>query len=230
MQRNRVLSSLSEEERKRIRPFLAHVALKKHDVLCSSLAPIANAYFPTSGMITLIAHLPSGSSIELASFGNDALLGVLPCIGIPFAVTDSIVALGGQAFRLPMAQLVEWHLKSDKMRREVHRQIASLLLQANQNILCNAFHPLEQRLCRWLLKAERFAHTPTLQLTHDDIAKVLGARRSTISLAMKRLEDDGLVRCSRGCIVIRNRAALERGSCSCRAAWEALEGKIRAVH
>lgn len=229
MESNRILGSLDEDERRRIHPFLTRVALRKNGLLCASLAPITNVYFPTSGMITLIGHLPSGSSVELASLGNDGALGMLVCIGIRFAVTDGIVALEGQAFRLPAPQLLDLYSKSDRLRREVHRQVASLLLQAHQNIVCGTFHSLEQRLCRWLLKAQGFAHTRSLLLTHDDIARVLGARRTTVSLAVKRLERDGLIHCSRGRIIIRDQAGLEHGSCACAAAWQGLEGKIHAV-
>src|SRR5689334_15560877 len=149
-------------------------------------------------MITLVGQLHTGVSAEMASFGNDGVLGALPCIGIPFAVTDGIVEVAGQAFRLPRAQLIALYLKSDTMRREVHRHITSLLFQANLNNLCNVSHPLEQRICRLLLRAEHLAHTTSLQLTHADIAKLLGTQRCTISLIMKKLNKDKLVSCSRG--------------------------------
>jgi len=229
VERNRILSSLKEEERKWIRPYLTHVALKRQDVLCSSLAPITSAYFPTSGMITLVGQLHTGVSAEMASFGNDGVLGVLPCIGIPFAVTDGIVEVSGQAFRLPRAQLIALYLKSDTMRREVHRHITSLLFQANLNNLCNVSHPLEQRICRLLLRAERLTHTDSLELTHADIANMLGAQRCTISLIMKKLDKDELVSCSRGCIVIRDRDGLVRNSCECHGDWTDLQNKIRTV-
>ena len=229
MERNRILSSLKDEERKWIRPYLTHVALKRQDALCSSLAPITSAYFPTSGMITLIGQLHTGVSAEMASFGSDGMLGVLPCIGIPFAVTDGIVEIPGQGFRLPRAQLIAMYLKSDTMRREVHRHITSLLFQANLNNLCNVSHPLEQRVCRLLLRAEHVTHTTSLQLTHADIANMLGAQRSTISLIVKKLDKDGLVRCSRGCIVIRDRDGLVRNSCECHGDWMDLERRIRTV-
>jgi CRP-like cAMP-binding protein len=229
VERNRVLSSLSDEDRRGIRPYLAQVSLKKQDVLCSSLAPITSAYFPTSGMITLIGQLHTGVSAEMASFGNDGVLGVLPCIGIPFALTDGIVEVSGHGFRLPRAQLIALYLKSDAMRREVHRHITSLLFQANLNNLCNVSHPLEQRICRLLLRVEHLAHTTALKLTHADIAKMLGTQRCTISLIMKKLEKDELVNCSRGCIVIRDRDAVVRNSCECHGEWTDLQSKIRTV-
>jgi CRP-like cAMP-binding protein len=229
VERNRILSSLKDEERKWIRPYLTHVALKRQDALCSSLAPITSAYFPTSGMISLIGQLHTGVSAEMASFGNDGVLGVLPCIGIPFAVTDGIVEVSGQGFRLPRAQLIALYLKSDTMRREVHRHITSLLFQANLNNLCNVSHPLEQRVCRLLLRAESLAHTPSLPLTHADIGKLLGAQRCTISLIVKKLDKDGLVSSSRGCIVVRDRERLVRSSCECHGDWADLQSKIRTV-
>lgn len=229
MERNRILNSLSTEERSFIRPYLAHVTLKKQELLCASLAPIANAYFPTSGMITLVGQLHTGVSAEMASFGNDGVLGVLPCIGIPFAVTDGLVEVSGQAFRLPRAQLIALYLKSETMRREVHRHITSLLFQANLNNLCNVSHPLEQRICRLLLRAECLAHTMSLPLTHADISNMLGAQRSTISQIIKKLEKDDLVSCSRGCVVIRDRDGLVRNSCECHQAWTDLQGKIRTI-
>lgn len=48
-----------------------------------------------------------------------------------------------------------------------------------------------------------------LPLTHDYLSLMLAVRRSSVTTALHVIEGMGLVRNTRGCIIIRDRAALE---------------------
>jgi hypothetical protein len=54
-----------------------------------------------------------------------------------------------------------------------------------------------------------------LSFTHELIAKTMGVRREGISEAAKRLQREGLIDYSRGCITVRDRIGLTRHSCEC---------------
>jgi hypothetical protein len=52
-------------------------------------------------------------------------------------------------------------------------------------------------------------------LTHDFLGQMLGAPRTTVTLAAGLLHRAGLIDYSRGTVTIRNRAELEQAACEC---------------
>ena len=91
----------------------------------------------------------------------------------------------------------------------------ALLGQVQQTAACNALHPLEARLARWLLQALDLTDGRELPLTPDSIAKMLGVRRTSVTLAANRLQVSGLIRYFRGTIVVLDKVALEEAACEC---------------
>ena len=89
------------------------------------------------------------------------------------------------------------------------------VLQTAQTSLCNAHHPVEQRLCRWLLQTLDRVPTRELRITHDLIATLLGVRREAVTLAAHRLQARKAISCSRGQITVLDRRLLETLSCEC---------------
>jgi CRP-like cAMP-binding protein len=87
--------------------------------------------------------------------------------------------------------------------------------QTSQNVLCNRHHELESRLARWLLQVSDFTQSRTLLFKHSLLAELLGVTRSAVTIAAGRLLDDGLIRYSRGEIVILQRAQLRDAACEC---------------
>jgi CRP-like cAMP-binding protein len=84
-----------------------------------------------------------------------------------------------------------------------------------QSSACNALHPTEQRLCRWLLLLHDRAGEDTLHLTQEFLAEMLGVYRPTVTLVARSLQAAGLIRYRRGVIEVLNRASLEEVSCEC---------------
>ena len=54
-----------------------------------------------------------------------------------------------------------------------------LLVRSMQMHLCNTFHPVEQRLTRWLLTVSDLLAKADIPLTHELLATMLGVRRPT---------------------------------------------------
>jgi CRP-like cAMP-binding protein len=84
-----------------------------------------------------------------------------------------------------------------------------------QGTACNAVHPLEQRLARWLLMAhDRIGHHE-FPLTQEFVAMMLAVSRPTVSLVAGTLQKSGLITYRRGRIAIVDRVGLEAASCEC---------------
>jgi DNA-binding MarR family transcriptional regulator len=90
-----------------------------------------------------------------------------------------------------------------------------LITQTAQSAVCNRHHVVEQQLCRFLL--QRLDNLPTneLMITQEQIARLLGVRRESVTQAAAKLHEAGYVRYSRGRITVLNHQALEQLSCEC---------------
>ena len=54
-----------------------------------------------------------------------------------------------------------------------------------------------------------------IPVTHEYVAQMLGANRSTITQAAKRLQDAGYIKYAWGRVTILDRAGLEANACEC---------------
>ncbi|MFL5039218.1 MAG: Crp/Fnr family transcriptional regulator, partial [Xanthobacteraceae bacterium] len=104
---------------------------------------------------------------------------------------------------------------SSTLRQQLMNYVHALLVQQSQTVLCNARHPLMERLTRLLLLAHDRLDDDTIPLTHDLLSMMLGVRRAGITTALDRLERSGAVRKTRGALEIVDRARLEQTTCEC---------------
>lgn len=116
--------------------------------------------------------------------------------------------LSASAFRLQMDL-------SGALRSTIAGYTSVLMTQFAQVAGCNRFRVVEQRLSRWLLMTSDRTRSPTFRVTQEFLATMLGVRRAGVTEAAGRLQSRGLVHYRRGEISIRDRAGLERASCSC---------------
>jgi CRP-like cAMP-binding protein len=101
-----------------------------------------------------------------------------------------------------------------------------LLIQVQQIAACNALHPVEARLSRWLLQARDRVDTDALKLTHEFLSQMLGVRRTTVTVVANMLQQAGLIRYHRGRIEITDRRGLEERACEC---YEAIRRHVEEI-
>ena len=95
------------------------------------------------------------------------------------------------------------------------RSTQALITQISQTAVCNRLHPVEKRLCRWLLLTRDRVPSDQILMTQEFIAHVLGVRREGVTAAAHHLQKAGLIRYARGHITILDRARLEAAVCEC---------------
>lgn len=130
------------------------------DVLYQSGSQLTYVYFPTTAVISIQYELEDGGASEIASVGNEGLLGVTLFIGGAAAPNRAIVHSAGHAYRLRASMLLtEFHRKGPLFDLLL-RYTQVLMAQLAQSAVCNGHHSTVQRLCRWLLQALDPARTP----------------------------------------------------------------------
>jgi CRP-like cAMP-binding protein len=212
---NRILAALTAEESERLQGDLELVALPSGRILYESGEAMAYAYFPTSCIVSLITTTESGLSAELASTGNDGLIGIPLVLGGETSNQRVVVQSSGNAYRL-RAKVMHWELEQGgSLQSLALRYTQALMTQMAQHVICNRHHSVDQQLCRWLLQSLDRLPDNQLSMTQEQIANMLGVRRAAVTEAAGRLQAAGLIQYSRGHIAVTDRIGLEARVCEC---------------
>src|SRR5205823_7827115 len=168
-------------------------------VLQEQEARVGQVYFPLSGVVSLISVMQGGEVVETATIGREGAVGAFGGLGPWNAFSRAVVRLPGTAAAMSVAHFQAAVGQSDRIRNLILRYKETLLGQVQQTAACNALHPLEARLARWLVQAfDRTGDARDLPLTQESIAQMLGARRTTVTFIARRLQDAGLISDRRG--------------------------------
>jgi CRP-like cAMP-binding protein len=212
---NVLLANLSAPRLEELGPHLHWQDLVVEQVIYEPNARIEYAYFPTTGMISVVSLMEDGRSIEVGTIGSEGMLGT-PLLVAPHAPPFRyFVQIPGHCYRIAVGRLREAAVEHHDVRDVIERYDAAYLTQTMQGVACNGLHAVQQRCCRWLLLARDRSESDELQLTHEFLALMLGVRRASVSEVLGPLQEAGLVRSHRGLITILDRAGLEAGACEC---------------
>jgi CRP-like cAMP-binding protein len=213
--RNRILAGLPRKEYARILPELVRVTLKSGQVLYEPGGVMHSAYFLDTAIVSILSMAKDGTSIEVSLVGDEGVIG-LPIILRSHGLPYRIIAQGPG---------VAWRMKADLFRKEfdrcgsLHKFVLhyahTLIVQLSQSSACNAFHTIQQRLCRWLLTSQDRARSPEITSTQEFLSQMLGVNRGSASQAASTLQRAGLIRYRRGRITILDRSGMEAAACEC---------------
>ncbi len=209
------LSSLPPMEFEYLARYLRSVDLAPQAVLYEPGGGTTKAYFPAGAAVSLVIGLASGQMIESAMIGRRGMLGGFAALGGGPAHHRAVVEIPGPASVIDMEQLRQAATQREGIRLAMLRHEQSLCAQAQQMAACNASHPLEARICSWLLRARDACGRSTLAITQELIAELLGVRRTSVSFAAHALQQAGMIRTRRGQIELTDPTALERSTCEC---------------
>jgi CRP-like cAMP-binding protein len=212
---NRFLTALPADALALLAPHLRAVALDRGTVLHDAGDEIEHVYFPHSGMVSLVAVMQSGATVETVTVGRGGVIGATAGLGSRRAFGRAIVQLSGAAARIPWSQFRSAAKQSSAIHDLVVRHNDLLITQIQQSVACNALHMLEARLCRWLLQSHDCVDTNAVPLTQEFLGQMLGVRRTTVTVAARLLQSAGMIRYRRGLVHILDRPALEEIACEC---------------
>src|ERR1700730_4818510 len=211
---NRILGALPPAERAMVLEATHTVTLDVRVVLFEPGSPVDAVYFPTDGVISLVTPLHDGAVVEVATIGNEGIVGI-PLVPMGGLAVRAITQVAGHGLRLDAAVFLEWTERSHAFRALVERYTQALFGQIAQPAACNRLHSSEERLSRWLLMSQDRVDSDDFMITQEFLAPMLGARRSTVSVSAGILQRAGLIRYKRGHVTIVDREGLEAVSCEC---------------
>jgi len=213
--KNRILSSLPEEEFQVIQPHLQPIDLPHHLSLYEPNQSFQFVHFPNDGLVSLVVVMSGGKTVEAGITGKEGLVGLPALMGLDRSPLREVVQIAGEGFRLPVNMLQGILPSCPGFLRIAERYAVILGLQVAQTAGCNRLHDVEQRLARWLLMAQDRVSSPLLPITHDFLATMLGTDRPSVSLAAGVLQKRQIIEYNRGSVKVLNRGELEKTACEC---------------
>ena len=185
------------------------------DVLAEPDAPIQRMVFPCSGLISIVVELNEGDQIETGMVGCRGALGGCAIFGAGCHLTRAVAQISGRGWSMRIEDAKELAGTSPEFRDLVFAQEQYLLAQSTQFAACNAKHVIVQRLCSWLLRVQDEIGGGELLMTQENLAKMLGVQRASVSMLASQLQQQGVISYRRGRLHISDPEALKARACEC---------------
>jgi CRP-like cAMP-binding protein len=214
-QANRLLSTLSEGTRNRLLARSVVQSLQLKTVLYAEYEAPPLAYFPLSGVASVVALTTEGRSAEVGFIGCEGVTGAYHLLGPAEVPTRCFVQIEGSFQRIPFADLRAVYDGSSEFRARLHEFLQADSLIVSQMAGCNQMHELGPRLARWLLMADERHKADTLGVTHEILAEMVAAQRATVTTVMGKFKRQGLTSSNRGQVTITDKTGLRDVACDC---------------
>jgi len=212
---NHILAALPGSEYRRIAPKLEAAPFRRGQTLYELDKPITHVYFPGNGVASMVTRLEEGGIIEVATIGNEGVVGLSAYVGNGRSVMEVFVQIPGDAVRLRADIFRRVIQGSPAWRDLVRRYSQALLTQVGQSAACNRAHSVEKRCARWLLMSHDRVLGNEIALTQEYLGEMLGVRRASVTQAASKLKRRKLIDYHRGKIRVLDRKGLERAACEC---------------
>jgi CRP-like cAMP-binding protein len=213
--RNRLLSALLRGTYRHLAPHLERVSLPLGKVLYTENDEIDHVYFPETSVVSMLTVMENGDTAEVGLIGREGMVGIRVFLGARTEPDQCLVQVGGEALRMRAQALREELRLGSPLQQLLLRYTQSLMRLISQSAACYLHHSIERRLARWLLMMLDYVDTNELRFTQEYISVMMGSRRPSVTVAAEHLQKTGIVKYSRGRIILRDRAALERAACEC---------------
>jgi CRP-like cAMP-binding protein len=196
-------------------PDLRIVPLTVNQVLYEQGDKIDMVYFPLDSVVSGLAIMEDGTTIETSMVGREGMVGISAVLGSGLSRQWIWTTIGGNAIQLEARVLDKLFVQSEDALRALLKCYRSLVTQVSQRCVCNTRHTILERLCCWLLMIHDRVGGSKLSLTQEMIASRVGARRAGITVAAGMLQEMGAIEYRRGQLHIGNRNVLEQTVCEC---------------
>ena len=214
---NLLLAALPQEERDRLDPFLEWGDEELKEVLIEPDEPITHVFFPYDAVTSTIQEYPDGSMIETGLMGVEGMIGIQLWLRMPSTPTRTIIQVAGQGHRMTANDFIREvrDVPESPLNPLIARYTHAFLTMTSIAAACNRLHPLEQRMCRWLMLTYNRIRRAEFPMRQEFLAQMLGVQRPTVSITAQILQQAGLLTYKRGNMRLLNPEGLAAGSCEC---------------
>jgi CRP-like cAMP-binding protein len=212
---NLILNALPPELKSSLFARLQPVDLPVGTVLTNPGKVPPFAHFMTSGIASVVTFMSDGIGAEVGVIGREGLVEAIHLLGPATAPTTAFIQVEGTALRMPFTELQQLFIAHSAISQRILECVQGQGFILSQLAACHGLHEIEERLARWLLMVQDRLQSDRFELTQEFLAEMLGARRTSVTLAAGALQRVGLIKYSRGHIQVIDRTGLENAACEC---------------
>jgi CRP-like cAMP-binding protein len=148
---NRLLAALPPADLGLLAPHLQQISLKQDAVLVRSGDRNDQVYFPHSGTISFMLDMPTGQTVATSVIGHEGAVGMLSVLGSSRSPATAVVRVAEIASQISASRFHAAFGQSSAIKHAVQTHTRAVLMQLQHVAACNALHPVEARMARWLL-------------------------------------------------------------------------------
>lgn len=209
------MAALPPDERDRLTSGAERVRLTSGKILFEAGGRVTHAYFPLSGMVSLVSTTPGGRSVEVAVVGLEGMVGLPAVLGDGGSPYHAMAQLPSEMVRVKARALRSEFERGGRLKELLLGHALTLLTQITQSASCHRFHTLDQRLARWLLTTRDHAGSEHFRLTQEFLSFMLGVPRTSVTALAAAMQRDGMIAYRHGRITVLDVRRLELAACEC---------------
>ena len=168
-----MVAATSFRYRERLSHHAKRVRLEVGQAVFHAREPPRAVYFPETAVISRLAHMSDGQTLEVGVIGQNGMAGIAVLPGT-FMTYDGVVQVAGTALKVDAESMLR-ELRHPGPAHELLGRYAWVLLgDSIQMAACNNFHTVGRRCARWLLLMHDVMERDDFPITQDRLALMLG--------------------------------------------------------
>lgn len=211
---NRLIDLLTLPERRAFLADMTTTSVRAHDRLSLRGTALPSVFFPVGAVISAVC-VSEGAEMEVHGVGREGMIGGQDLFASKRSRFDLVCQIGGGILSMSSLAFGQRLKSSSELRQILSTYSTGVLTFMTQSVACNGLHSVAQRCARWLLVTRDRVGAVEFSLTHELLARMLGVRRSSVSVAISRFAHLDLVRYRFGRVRIVDLRGLASESCDC---------------
>lgn len=176
---------------------------------------IEHLFFIEEGMASMTTTFDDGSQVEVGLAGWESVQGASVLMGTKKSLNRVYMQVAGHGYSITTCLAAEEFKRCSVFQDLTLRYVQAQFIQSVQTAGCNARHSVQQRLARALLLCADRNGDRILPLSHEYMADMLGASRSTVTVVAGQFQALNLIQYTRGKINLVDLPGLEKMACEC---------------
>lgn len=162
----------------------------------------ARVYFLSGATVALVVEEPGHKSLAVGLLGTDDVAGLGHVVQDPHPTHPLALKLRvqtpGLAWAIPAGALRDLATDYPQILFVITRHLWQMVTHVATVAASIQTQDIRARLAAWLVLSAQKAGTTELHLTHEHLARMLGVRRVSITLAAGELRELGMLHYNRG--------------------------------
>ncbi|WP_448006776.1 Crp/Fnr family transcriptional regulator [Agromyces bauzanensis] len=182
-------------------------SFRNGELIFSQSQPVSALFILKAGRVRIFRVTEDGKALTMAILEPGAVFGEMLLVGQRMydnyaeAIEDTSIC------QLSVQEVERYLLSDPRIAIRISRLLGEQVARLEERLTDLALRPLQARVASTLVRLAGAQRTPrlgnpTIRLTHDQLAGLLGATRESTSKTMADLASRGLIRQARGRIVL----------------------------